>query len=83
MNKALTSLTEALTRRLALVADRGWYERDAGSHLEALVEVSHQIDQLSGEVLMDEGSPERLKHYLIKKSYNKALLFIKTGDVSD
>ena len=83
MSDALLTLTEALKRRLTIVADRDWYERDADSHLQALVEVSLRIDLLSGAVLSHSAVSEKLKHYLVKKSFNKALLFIETGDASE
>ncbi len=83
MKETVVSLTEALRRRIAIVADRSWYERDADSHLDALAEASLEIDRLSEVVLRDATASEKLKHYLIKKSYSKALQFIETGEVSE
>lgn len=83
MNEALISLTDALRRRMAVVADRGWYERDADSHLDALAEASREIDRSSEVVLRDTTASEKLKHYLVKKSYTKALQFIETGEASE
>ena len=72
---SLLNLAELLRRRLEIIADHAWRERDSASHLEALKSVSLQIaamhEALVGQV------PARLNHFLSQCSYDKALEFIE------
>jgi hypothetical protein len=68
-------LVSALKRRLQIIADRDWYQRDAASHLAALVTVSDEIVSHSAE-LTPPVHPQ-LKHYLERCSYDKALAFLE------
>lgn len=68
-------LAQSLRRRKAVVADRGWYNRDATGHLEALKNVSEQIVHL-GSALPSPVHPQ-LRHFLDRCSYDKALEFIE------
>lgn len=74
------ALAEALQNRRAIIADRAWYERDAGAHLQALIGVSEKIVTLS-EALPKPVHPQ-LKHYLERCSYDKALAFL-SGDARE
>jgi hypothetical protein len=69
-----SKLAEALKERLAVIADRAWFARDAAGHLEALKSASERIEQLSG-ALPSPVDPQ-LRHYLERRSYDKALAFL-------
>lgn len=69
------ALADALEKRLALIADRAWVERDAAGHLEALKDISLQLDSLSAA--LPRPLPGDLAHYLERRSYDKALAFIR------
>jgi hypothetical protein len=69
------ALAAALRERLAVVADREFYARDAAAHLERLRAVSEQITQLQ-EQLPPPVDPQ-LAHYLQRCSYDKALAFLE------
>ncbi len=68
---AYQELTAALKERLALIADREFYQRDPAAHLARLQAVSGTIatsaTQLPGPV------DPQLAHYLQRCSYDKAL----------
>jgi predicted component of type VI protein secretion system len=70
----VSALAEALRKRLAVIADRGWYARDSAGHLEALKSVSERIERLSA-TLPSPVDPQ-LRHYLERRSYDKALEFL-------
>lgn len=70
-----SGLVTALRRRLEIIADRDWYQRDAASHLAALVSVSDEIVSHSSK-LKPPVHPQ-LKHYLERCSYDKALAFLE------
>lgn len=72
---AYQALTAALKERLALIADREFYQRDPAAHLARLQAVSGAIAttaaQLPGPV------DPQLAHYLQRSSYDKALAFLE------
>ena len=68
------ALAEALRERLAVIADRDWFARDAAGHLEALKAVSGRIELLAA-ALPPPLDPQ-LRHYLDRCSYDKALAFL-------
>ena len=70
------SLAAALRERLAVIADREHYQRDAAGHLERLKAVAARIAQLR-EQLPSDLDPQ-LAHYLQRASYDKALAFIES-----
>jgi hypothetical protein len=72
---AFSDLAEALRRRLAIIADREWYARDAAGHLEALKSVSEGIEK-AASALPPRVDPQ-LRHYLERRSYDKALAFLE------
>ena len=71
-----SQLASLLRRRLAVIADHEWRDRDPTAHLDALREVSLAI----GEVAKTQSElPPRLAHFLERCSYDKALDFIEAG----
>jgi hypothetical protein len=73
----LASLADLLRRRLALIADHEWRDRDADGHLEALKSVSEEIAAAHAEL---QGTlPPRLEHFMSGCSYTKALEFIEAN----
>lgn len=71
----LAPLAEALRERLAVIADHAHRDRDASSHLERLVTVSGRIDALIAALPADGLDPQ-FRHYLERRSYDKALAWI-------
>lgn len=69
--EALPALRTLLQRRLEIIADHAWRDRDPAGQLTALEEVSTEIDAqhhaLRGKI------PARLGHFLSQASYAKAL----------
>lgn len=68
-------LTAALKERLALIADREFYQRDPAAHLARLQAVSGTIAHC-GSKLPGSVDPQ-LAHYLQRCSYDKALAFLE------
>ena len=68
-------LIEFLRRRMAIIADHGWRDRDAAAHLAALQEVSEKIAAwtLAHRTEVDA----QLRHYLGNASYQKALAHLE------
>ena len=78
MEKAIADLKEALRERLAIIHDEE-SRRDEAKHLVRLRDISEKIDKL--QVMLPQPIDPRLKHYLERKSYDKALARIEgTGD---
>ncbi len=71
-----TELIDLLRRRVAIIADHAWRDRDSTSHLEALKEVSEKISTwtLAHRTEVDA----QLRHYLANASYQKALAHLET-----
>jgi hypothetical protein len=74
MSAAETQLAHALRARLALIADEE-SRRDAQSHMERLRQISEHITELSAE--LPQPVDPRLKHYLDRGSFSKALEFLE------
>lgn len=74
MKKQLADLTEALRERLAVIRDEE-SRRDEAKHIARLRAVSEKIDRLQ-ESLSPSADP-RLKHFLDRKSYDKALQYLE------
>jgi hypothetical protein len=70
MKNGLADLAEALRERLAIIRDQE-SRRDQEKHVARLRAVSEKIERLQ-ELLPPSADP-RLKHYLERKSYDKAL----------
>ena len=71
----LTSLASALRERLAVIADHAHRDRDQAGHLQRLIEVSGRIDALINSLSTQDLDPQ-FRHYLERKSYDKALAWI-------
>ena len=74
MESALADLAQALRERLAVIRDKE-SRRDHAKHIDRLRAVSEKIDRLQ-ESLPSSIDP-RLKHYLDRKSYDKALEYLE------
>ncbi len=72
---ALQPLADALKARLALIADRAFYQRDPAAHLAALQVVSERITTLAAQ--LPPGTDPQFAHYLQRCSYDKALAFLE------
>ncbi len=77
----LTPLAEALRERLAVIADHAHRDLDQAGHLQRLIDVSTRIDTLITALPSGELDPQ-FRHYLEKKSYDKALAWIAGGGES-
>ena len=66
-----TELQTLLRRRLEVIADHDFRDRDPAAHLDALKEVSEKIQDYTNAHLADFDG--RLRHYLTQSSYQKAL----------
>ncbi len=74
----LQTLAGLLRRRLDLIADHAWRDRDPDGHLGALRSVSEEIGQLHRSLA---GTlPPRLEHFLANCSFDKALNFLEEAD---
>jgi hypothetical protein len=71
-------LAEALHERLDVIADHAHRDRDTEGHLQRLIEVSGQIDALIAALPIAELDPQ-FRHYLDRRSYDKALAWIESG----
>lgn len=69
-------LAALLRRRVDLIADHAWRDRDAASHLAALRDVSLEIDRWT--VTHGPLADARLRHYLQQSSYAKALAHLES-----
>ena len=69
-----SELADALRERLAVIADREFYQRDPAAHLEKLKAVSERITQLGAA--LPRPLPGDFAHYLQRQSYQKALDWI-------
>ena len=81
MESALADLAQALRERLAVIRDEE-SRSDQAKHIDRLRVASEKIDRLR-ESLPPSTDP-RLKHYLQRKSYDKALEWLddttRSGD---
>jgi hypothetical protein len=74
MERGLADLVQALRERLGVIRDEE-SRRDPAKHIDRLRAVSEKIDRLQ-ESLPPSTEP-RLKHYLDRKSYDKALEYLE------
>jgi len=64
-------LTELLRRRIVIIEDHAWRDRDPAGHLSGLQDVSEKI---AAWTLAHRGSVDaQLRHYLANSSFQKAL----------
>ena len=71
-------LIDLLRRRVAIIADHAWRDRDAAGHLSALQEVSEKISAwtLAHRTEVDA----QMRHYLANASYQKALAHLEARE---
>ena len=69
-----SQLASLLEKRLQVIADHAFRDRDPAAHLEALKEISEQI--VAEQARLAPVTPPRLAHFLEGCSYDKALAFI-------
>lgn len=74
MKDSTAQLAHALRERLELIADEN-SRRDAQRHMERLRQISERIDELAAA--LPSPIDPRLKHYLDRCSYDKALEFLE------
>jgi hypothetical protein len=80
MNHSLADLAQALRERLAVIRDEE-SRRDEAKHMARLRAVSEKIDKLQQS--LPQPIDSRLKHYLERKSYEKALEHLETINAGD
>ena len=72
------SLRTLLQRRLDLIADHAFRDRDAAAHLEALKNVSEEI--VAEHQRLRKQLPPRLNHFLTQASFSKALEYLDSSE---
>ena len=72
---AYRALTNALRERLALIADREFYQRDPAAHLARLQAISGEI--AAAATHLPPPVDPQFAHYLQRCSYDKALAFLE------
>ena len=68
-------LRAALRRRLEIIGDHAWRDRDPAGQLQALQDISGTIFQLHTD--LQPLLPPRLRHFLESQSYHKALALLE------
>lgn len=71
-------LIELLRRRIAIIEDHAWRDRDSAGHLEALKGVSEEISAWTAEHRSSVDA--QLRHYLGNSSFQKALAHLEAQD---
>ena len=74
MESTLADLAQALRERHAVIGDEE-SRRDHTKHIDRLRAVSEKIDRLRESLPLSTDA--RLKHYLDRKSYDKALEYLE------
>ena len=74
MQSTVADLAQALRERLAVIRDEE-SRRDQAKHIARLRAVSQKIDRLQES--LTSSIDARLKHYLGRKSYDKALEYLE------
>ncbi len=75
----LAPLAASLRERLEVIADHDHRDRDQAGHLQRLIEVSARIDSLINTLPSKELDPQ-FRHYLERRSYDKALAWIEGAE---
>ena len=70
-----SELTELLRRRVAIIADHAWRDRDSSAQLAALQAVSEEISGWTAAHRLEVDS--QLRHYLTNSSFQKALAHLE------
>lgn len=71
-------LIELLRRRISIIEDHGWRDRDPPGHLEALKGVSEDI--AAWTAAHRTAVDAQLRHYLGNSSFQKALAHLEALD---
>lgn len=71
----MDSLKQAVQKRLEVVSDHAFRDRDPAAHLEALKQ-AHRLLEAQVAALPQDCDP-RLRHFLERQSYEKALAFLQ------
>ena len=74
MENVMIDLSAALRERLAIIGDQE-SRRDAPSHMAKLQAISERIEALQSA--LPANTDPRLKHFLERRSYEKALEWIE------
>jgi hypothetical protein len=77
-SNAIIDLRDALRERLAIIHDEE-SRRDEAKHIDRLRAISERIDKL--QAALPPSIDPRLKHYLDRKSYDKALEYLEGTSV--
>ena len=72
----LQQLSSSLRKRLSIIADHELRDRDPVTHLKKLQEASGAIEQCEAALSSSKGDP-KLRHYLERRSYDKALAWLE------
>ena len=75
MKAEFAPLAEALRERLVIISDHAHRDHDPRGHLDRLREVSQRIDSIVSS-LSDREIDMKFRHYLDRRSYDKALAWI-------
>ena len=73
----LAPLRTLLQRRLDLIADHAFRDRDAAAHLEALKNISEELMAMHQSLRAE--LPPRLNHFLTQASFSKALEYLDSS----
>ena len=76
MERAFADLAQALRERLAVIRDEA-SRRDQAKHIGRLRDISEKIDRLQDS--LPPSTDPRLRHYLDRKSYDKALEYLEAA----
>jgi hypothetical protein len=76
MESALADLAQALRERVEVIRDEE-SRRDETKHIDRLRAVSEKIDRLQES--LTSSIDARLKHFLDRKSYDKALEYLESN----
>ena len=79
MNPEFTALHALLQRRLEVIADHEFRDRDTSGHLNSLREVSEAL--AAEHARLRPVLPARLNHFLTQSSLTKALEYLEDGQV--
>lgn len=76
MERAFADLAQALRERLAVIRDEE-SRQDQAKHISRLRDISEKIDRLQDSLA--PSTDPRLRHYLDRKSYDKALDYLEAA----
>ncbi|MEO5913361.1 MAG: hypothetical protein ABIS50_03950 [Luteolibacter sp.] len=74
----ISELIDLLRRRVAIIADHAWRDRDAAGHLDGLKAVSEEISAWTAAHRTEVDA--QMRHYLGNASYQKALAHLEARE---